>query len=396
LLALIFMGLGIYLFATTRWDRLLGRRPDYTALLAEGDHIVAAIKKFKGDRGLWPEYLDDLAPDYLQAPPSRAWFYELTPQRFESGEQHLMPNLSIHAPDEPVRAHIGYEFDPAHPTWRLFGDTEERVLRADPPEPVASAPSGMLPHEGLIARELAELDRRIAREPTALDHRIGKASLLLSLDRVADVRAVLDDAQRDFPKSAWPRVAVVWLDITRSTTSSAPSALPDAIRAYETWSTAKPSMTHAYGLFVLLRAAHEDIHAADAAGAAVRQPLEIGPEDGNATDFYLWDMARWALAQQRWDVVIHICDAWEKAFQDHRMRDASYQPLRAAARLARGESAGDALADREALPTERCWAQHLRSPPAGSLAEALGRNDASFRYDPGDYPRPWNPFQLPE
>ena len=150
LLSVIFMGLGVYLVSTSPWGRWFGRAPDYNAMMAEGDGIVAAIERFKAERGLWPEYLDDLAPDYLKAPPGREWFYELTPVMEPGGEVKArgtraaggatkeelvpsLPSLSRHADGRNARAHVGYDFDPKNPSWRLFGDVpadEERVLRS--------------------------------------------------------------------------------------------------------------------------------------------------------------------------------------------------------------------------------------------------------------------------
>jgi hypothetical protein len=149
-------------------------------------------------------------------------------------------------------------------------------------------------------------------------------------------------------------------------------------------------MTRWFYLSVLYRMAGRPDDAAAAMASAVTLPVEVRADDPNVAGYYLWDMARWAVDTKRWPLVLAICGVWEDAETDHTVLDASYLPLRAAARLATGDiGAGADLA--KLADKKHVWAQNL-----DALRQAVERNDRTFTYHPGAVPGPFQIFVTPE
>jgi hypothetical protein len=365
-LILVFLALSLFLAVTTPWQRWFGTPPNYAALVAQGQPLVAAVNRFHQDCDLWPEYLDDLFPRYLPAPPAPAWYYQLTPDG---------PALSTLLHER--RTHLGYDFDPLHPHWRVFGEVDNRLLPTTSPAITTTAPAP----ERLLHNELAELDRRIQREPSFLDHRRAKASLLRSLGHLDQARTTITQAAADLPQAAWPPLALAALDLT-----------PQSTDTFAQWVAAHPSFIHAYDLSLLHRQLHNDPAALADLRAALRFPLRIADDDPQTLAFYLWDMARYALRQNDTALALQLADAWDRALAAHQLTESSIAPLRAAAQFAQHDDPA-ALAtlhafDARPLPT---WATHL-----SDLRAALTTHNHTFTYDPGPTPPAYEIFQLPQ
>ena len=58
-----FAFLTVFLIQNTPRHKVDFFKPDYPTFAREGTPIVTAVYKFRNDRGLWPEYLADVAPD---------------------------------------------------------------------------------------------------------------------------------------------------------------------------------------------------------------------------------------------------------------------------------------------------------------------------------------------
>jgi hypothetical protein len=410
LFIVMFLGLGVYLFQATPWRRWIGLAPDYSPLLERGNRIVDAVHAFRARHGLWPQYLEDLEPvdPSLLEPPPRSlggagrWFYDLTqvPDDTAPSGLRVLPSLSIRLPEGP-RAHVGYDFDPLDPVWHFFGNIEEKRVPYRPP------PSATRPAADQLAAALAEMDRRIGREPGDVEHRRALSGLLMSAGRVDEVRAVVAEAARDFPVSYWPRLAAAVLDLPPASggpvpgapadtapATPLPSSLPPAVQAFAQWVQGKPAFTHWFYLSHLERAAGRPDAAAAAMAAASRLPVEVATDDPNTAAYYLWDMTRWALESKRWALAIELADAWQQAHVDKAVADASYLPLRAVARLATGNMAAahaDLAAFDELPAPRRAWAKNIEA-----LRDAVGRGNVGYRYSPGKLPGAFEVFPRPE
>lgn len=357
-LGVAFLALGAYLFAFTPWRRQLGWTPTYDGQLAQGDPLVDALYRFHHDRGLWPEYLDDLAPQFLPHRPSPIWNYQVTPTG---------PQL---ATSVDTRTALGYDFD-AH-NWRVAGLLDNRTLRAAPATSPATLPAALL-----LSRQLAELDRRIAREPEDIQHWQAKAALLHAADRDDDARAVIAAAQSHLPDHPWPRLAAALLGDAAD------------LDTFAQWVREHPSFTHSYALALAYRLRGKDPAALDALREGLLHPPTVADEDAHILAFYLFDEARYALQRGEWKLAIALTTAWQAAADSAPQTD--YLPLRAAARLAAGDFDG-AAADLAALDDRKppAWAQHV-----DALRDAVRRRDAAFRYDPGNRPPADAPLAIP-
>jgi hypothetical protein len=381
MLVIMFMGTFFYLIATFPFSKYLGRTPTYSAEIAEGQPIVDAIYRFKAQRGLWPQYLDDLAPEFLPKPPSLKWNYQLRPG--EGG-----PSLAMRIGPSGTDT-LGYDFDPVHPSWRALEGYHDRVLkRASPPPPTT------LPASTLAEHELKELDRRIVNDHGYMGHYRAKASLLLKLGREKEARAVIAVAKVSNDSHFWPRLAEAALDLRpASTTAGVPApSWPESAQDFEKWVRATPTFTHFYYLSVLDRLANRDAEAIAAIEDAFKQPIAAAEDDPSPTAFYIWDMARFALAQKQYDLVLKITDAWKKnqAYPQH--EEDSNLAFSAAAKLAKSDFAG-AEADIKMLTARKTptWAKNI-----DALRDAVQRHDIAFRYEPGSNPPPYQVFQLLE
>lgn len=405
LFCVVFVGLGVYLFSTTPWRRWMGLAPDYTPLLERGNRIVDAVYGFRAAHGLWPQYLEDMVPDLLEPdvldpmPASLGggrWFYDLTPVADDTAPSgvRILPSLSTRLP-EHARSHVGYDFDPRDPAWQFFGNAQgSRVPYRPADVPLRSAPE-------LLPAAVAEMDRRITREPGEVEHRRTKAGLLMAADRPSEARDVVARAATDFPNSCWPRLAAAVLDLEPPASAPGPPApaatapaAPPAVQAFAEWVERRPSFTRWFYRSHLERLAGRPDAAAAAIAQSLKFPVEVAPDDPNTAAYYLWDMTRWALESKRWPLVVELADAWQLAHQDRTVADISYLPLRAAARLATGNVAAakaDMASFDDAPPPRRAWAKDV-----DGLRAAVDRGDSAYRYSPGKLPAPFEVFPRPE
>ncbi len=403
-LIVCFICLTIYMVIYTPWHEWFGGPRDYSPVMAEGDALVAAIETYKSEHGLWPEYLEDATPRGWNG--KLTWYYELSPMREADARPtggaaggtgvpgggvrqiRLMPSLATHVEGDRPRAHVGYDFDPVAPRWRLFGDGADSVLRRGAP---AEAIPATLPAAQLLEKQLAELDRRIARDHGMIDAWRMKAALLVAGGREPEARQVIAAAGEALPESFWPGLArAAALDVG-ALGEKANGRWPESAEAYAVWTQVHLSMTHAYYLSVLQRRAGKMDAALLTIQTALAQPMEVAGDDDQVAAYYLWDMASFALRQEKWDLVIDLAKVWQQAQSDGRVKDASFLALRAAARLARGEVA-EAKSDLESLQgMGNVWARSVEL-----LRAAVERGDRAFRYDPGNFPESYAVFEVQE
>jgi tetratricopeptide (TPR) repeat protein len=272
-LAVAFVLLAVYLFAFTPWREKLGWLPTYQSTLDAGDPIVNALYHYRADHALWPEYLDDLAPAYLPTRPAPTWNYLLTND-----------GPSLATPTSQTRTTIGYDFDAR--TWRVAGLFDNRTLRPGP------APA-TLPASDRLAAALAELDRRIAREPDLIDHRQQKAALLRAAQRWADAEQTLKDALAANPAHYWPPLALAALHLPDTPPTTAPATTPAPDFAdLAAFTRAHPAFTHTYSLALAHRLAGDTSTAITLLHDALAQPPEVPPDEPPPRADAFFDAAR--------------------------------------------------------------------------------------------------------
>lgn len=310
--------------------------------------------------------------------PALDWYYTVTP-----GSESGGPSLARNKSTDKYRTHIGFDFDPKTPSWRVFGDLENRILKTLAP---AATMSTTLPAATIQANALAEFDRRIHRERTLIDHWRDKISYLRRLGRLPEARAIAAQALQEFPTHYWPRMALaaLWLDEFAAATVAA--TFPDVTHDFAVWVADNPTYTHYYYLAILQRLAHNDPAALAALQQMTKLPMQRAPEDSGALAYYAWDATRLALRQEQWDLAIALCDQWQAAAQADKTDELSYLPLRAAARLARNKP-GDldqALTDLDNLAATKltCWASGIYSENLPALRAAIKARNPAFRFNP--------------
>jgi hypothetical protein len=261
-----------------------------------------------------------------------------------------------------------------------------------------------MPAETLAEHELQELDRRIVNDHGYMGHWRAKASVLLKLGRTPEAKAAIAGAKASNDNHFWPRLAEASLALQNpfaSTSAPAAAAAPASAPAstwpqpaanFEAWARANPTFTHYYYLSLLDRTAGRDAEALAAIEEALKQPVAASADDTAPTALYLWDMARFALAQGKYDLVLKITDAWQKNASYPQREEDSYLALAAAAKLAKGDpAAAEAELKKLAARKTVTWAKNI-----DALRAAVERGDTKFRYDPGPNPPPYQVFQLPE
>ncbi len=383
-----FVLLGVYLFAFTPWREKLGWMPGYEETRKSGDVVVEAIYRFRAETGLWPEYLEDLAPGYLAERPSPAWNYVLT----EAG-----PALAT--PTGATRTSVGFDFEAG--VWRVAGISDNRVLGAGPgTQGVAGTGTGRSGER--LVKELRELDRRIAREPEVMEHRREKATVLRAAGRRGEAEAVVREALLVQGEHFWPHLALAVMDVeggggaaTRGAASEGGATWgegPAGMAALEAWTRGHPSFTHFYYLSLAWRMAGERVAAAGALREALKQPAVLGEDDPNVLAFYFFDGARFALQAGEAELALALCEAWEKAIAGTARADRSDLVMRAGAHVALKDVEGAArdLAAWEETGRPAAWCDHVEK-----LRAAIAGRDTGYVYDPGAAPPPYRVFALP-
>lgn len=381
---LVALCLGLFLYARyASPDR--SPRVDYAALARAGDPIVQAIYRFHADCGLWPEFTADLAPAYLSQPPDPAWY--------------LSPGRSLLRETPSPRTFIRFDFSPDADAggagWKkVDADGVAIPLGFPTPAPVPAT----LPADRLLARALAEYDRRIARTQghDVMEHYRGKAALLHRAGQTAALQQTLHQALIAFPDHWWPRLAQAMLSegpvpvpATLSATTG-PDTHPAATApaedrpgpAFVAWVRAAPSFPHYFYLAWYYQQRGQLSAMADALRQAAQYPLEVDVDDPARHDFYAFAACRMAYQTGDMPLLLSLVQGWEaRAAQGELHQDASFMAFRAAGELRLGhlrKAAEDMTAAVARNRDEPLWAEHLPE-----LAAAVERGDTHYRWDPG-------------
>jgi len=216
--------------------------------------IVEAVYAFRSTHGLWPLSLEELAPEYLDAVPSAAW-YQWRPEG----------NCALSTTGAPPRAALVHVFGGIDAGWHVRVDRRYARL-ALPTPPVEPA---RLSNE-MIERAAREYDRRIAREPdNALHHRC-KVSLLLEAGACEPAAAAAVAWCRAFPADLNAREAAHAVECSRR------SGLQAGQRLETAWMKAGHATLAEWSLY---NNTYDYSISTDMMGAAVYKPFAVSDVD---------------------------------------------------------------------------------------------------------------------
>lgn len=285
-----------------------------------GVPIVTAIEEFKHDNGLYPQYLDDLAPKYLKEVPSKTWGYGWEYEHFNLsygknwGYYFVFFDSGFRGADLILRDR----------GWRVFrqggglaGGKGARELQNLITAVQLYINKPPLPKEQLLQNTLAELDRRISREPSNIFHYVVKASFLYHNGKLDEARSVCEKAMNIDTKywNWWPRMTLAYID-------SKAGRGDESLKKYIEWADANPDYENYFYLHVLYRALGQKENALAALNKAMQHLKKVFDHNQLSSLFvipnsYPRTALNYAYAQKDYQLALKILDAWQKTNDRH-------------------------------------------------------------------------------
>jgi hypothetical protein len=348
--------------------------------IEQGKPLVRAIYGYRSATGLYPARLDDLVPTYIAAVPE-GWEY--TPQSREEP-----PRLRLHG---GFHSELTYHF--ARPTnskpppgrwpegWGYSQEGTEHFAGKDR----IPVPPPQKPKDELAAARLKELRRRVdvaKKDGGLLDAYTRLISELVRLGRSDEARAACRHCI-DAVDARWCRVALAELDLRCGETAGL-----DELVA---WTRRSPSFPRYYALAQLYRQHGKTAEALAAIGEGVKHTSDVrNDEEIYSTEAICNEAALFTYRNGRHDLILAICDKWERFVQAQGYGDASYHAMRAATYLATGrqpEAAQEVDRAVRANEKSRTWADNLPT-----LERAIQAGDRNFVYEPDESPLDYRIF----
>jgi len=318
-----------------------------------GKPVVEAVYRYKHTQGLWPHRLDDLVPRFATAAQVEPWDYWWS----HWGEWEVSNRTQF-----PGGCAL-YRKGRFGTGWVLSLREGEEPLGVEQPVPEPEA----VAEDELDRRILAELRRRIEREPDEMAHAQGLISRLIRHGRLQEARTECEALVARLPGRWWPHAALALIDVKLGSED-------EAVRRLTAW-VAQARRAETY---LLLARFCEPLGRHGEALAAVRAIVElgrIGETERFTPSAILYEGACYALGRGEPKLVLELCDLWE---QEASYSEQSYHALRAAAHLALGHF-GEAKAHHAKAVEKRrrqvTWASHL-----DELGQAIAARDTGFRY----------------
>lgn len=341
--------------------------PGLEEMIAPGLPVAEAMCAYRIERGLWPQYLEDLVPEHLSALPADSethrWHYSWNPwaARFD-GWFPRNPRTEV-----SFQASRGEE--PAW-YWSATGEGPDPYVRLD--LPLLDASRVGVDDAVLLTWRLKELRRRIKREPAKRDHRQGLVSHLVAAEHLAEAHEACLEYAGALPADWWPKVMLALIDTRREACDCGEKRL---LRWVEESEAFMPS----YYLASYHRVNGEFEAALEALRRAVELPFRTGPGDERADWYYVLDIACLAHRHDAHELVLAICGQWEGLREEYG-DEGSWLAVRAATRLALGEpdrAAGDLQLLEVHEESHSLWAKNV-----DDLRRAVESRDSGFRYEP--------------
>lgn len=286
-LAYAMVGVAIQLAGGCRpWrDTTMASTEAYKAI-DEGAEIVRALQAYRGDVGLWPERLDELTPKLVRTV-AAGWSYSrLTPLHPWRLEKQLSDGSKVFA--SRIGSHWFLEFG------RATHQVRDRPVIIDSPNVAGD--------RGLMDNALAELARRVARDPENFYHWAGRVSLLIQAGRLEEAIDVCEACARELPDHWWPRAVRAKLMLGNELRLH-------GVVEYSNWCELHPSYRSYWRLSLLYREAGSVHDALDALEKMTRHPLDHEDREllGLHSNWYIaYDAGAFAYVHERPDLVLSL------------------------------------------------------------------------------------------
>ena len=342
--------------------------PDRLAGQAEqGEPLVAAVYRYKGDTGLYPESLDDLNPAYIAPIPS-GWSYRSAegrpPALYRHGAFHC--SLTYHF----ARARVDCFPPGIEEGWVLDNEGTARVLHRGEHARKPARWTG----EELASRRVAELRRRVDRDhgggANALPNYRMLAGELVRLGRLDEAKSACRRCIEVMPGERWCRIALADLDLRVGSTAGRDE--------FAAWVRRKPSFSSYCDLAMLDQEHDREAEAMEAVREATKHPLKGVGDGGFRPDYNAFYAARLAYRNRQYPVAFTVCDRWECFVNERGWGDKGYHALRAATYLAAGDKERAVRHAGLAVREGNGWGGDVQA-----LLRAADAGDTKFIHDPG-------------
>jgi tetratricopeptide (TPR) repeat protein len=344
------------------------------AVAEEGKVLVTAVYRFKHECGLWPNDLQELVPDYLQAKDARGWLYE----PWYNGQWSLM-NFAGYP-----RTAIRY----LHPggggtaEWQLcdeFGDKPLGVEQGVPKfEPVE--------RKTIEKRMLETVRRRIEQNPKQIMHHKGLISRLFAQGQFKEARAACVRCLERWPDQWWPNVMLSLIELKLESVKEGEEQLLRWVRKHN-------ECSHWFFAAHFYKTSGQKEKCLDALKKAAESPLHdlsvkwedtfehFGSLSGGAA---AWYAALLAYREQHLDVCLSICDRYDRYVKDDHEtpRPEAFNLMRAACYLNQGKLANAKTAVEAAVPEVNHGSRYDKE--VARMRKAIEAGDTKYRYDPRD------------
>lgn len=345
-------------------------------LIESAAPVVAAIRAFKRDRGLWPSSLDDLVPDFLANPVHSGLIYEWKPRG-----PNLLHVQGVDRSRQPDHEDIIHVFGGTEPGIYSLKGNSARLLQLDHTPPMRMELSS-----DRAAVVLRELDRRIRNDPVVEATHSAKVTILYLQKRYDEARAATVDWINAMPTCLQARTVLRDVEIRKRS-----GHLLNESHYYRRKAMRGPHKTLGDACVYAIRGSGPEEDRVFEAGKSLPMPSDAGElflvEDSVLSRAHSCYLSSYDAK------VVDACDFWEeKAKEAGRDFDPAFLILRAAAlaRLGefdRAEKDAERIEDNSGRPT-------LIPIDPTRLLEAIDNQDRSFKYQHYEMLPPYSDWPL--
>jgi hypothetical protein len=344
-------------------------KPRFDAAARSGVPLVEAIYQYRNDTELFPERVEDLEIVAHAGVGPTHWWYE-----WNGG----YPRLKYEGAEAD---NLVYLFGGQDQGWQVYSRAYNELglqLRISAPVKIPAPPERSQAEKQRLI--VTEIERRIARDRSNVIHHQGLISHLM---RANDPERALVATMRMHERRLEP-----WWEL-QVLARLLHQLGEDNWAEWEMLDMAgqAPEFHSFFYLAWFYREAGQTDAALEMIGKASTAPFSRVLEDHYVDDYYFWLSAVYAYKQRRPDLVLAVCDAWQKIDRTRGWGTPNPLAIRAMALLAQGKTADAKASIDAAIQFQKaeggqvCWAGKLEK-----MAAAIQRGDPKYRWKPESYP----------